>query len=77
MNNTNDLNSVTGGSASINTNGPVDTTGQWYISPSQPSICPGCGRCKDCGQPYPIYGRYYQYDWQPKYPWQYPTFIWW
>jgi hypothetical protein len=32
------------------------------------SVCPGCGRCRQCGQPAPIYPRPYVYPAQP---------IWW
>ena len=36
----------TTGSISINPNTPI------YSPPNTPDVCPGCGRCRQCGQPY-------------------------
>jgi hypothetical protein len=51
--------------------GTVGITGGYYYYPQPyvPNVCPGCGRCKDCGQPnipQPTVGPYWGWN-QPFY----------
>jgi len=43
-----------------NTAQTVTSTGNYHGQYPAPYICPGCGRCKDCGRPY---------ETQPYNPW--------
>ena len=65
--------SVTGtGGASTTGSYPTDFTGTpsipsvWSIPQPQPNVCPGCGRCRQCGQPTPGL---------PSWPYPGPTWI--
>jgi hypothetical protein len=48
----------------------MNTTGGSFTSnlPAKPNVCPGCGRCKECGQPVPALAPVYPW---PVYPWPY------
>lgn len=43
-----------------------------YRKPNRPSVCPGCGRCNECGNG-PYYPRPYPYPTFPHIPTHVPT----
>lgn len=45
-----------------------------YRKPSRPSVCPGCGRCNECGNG-PYYPRPYPYPNYPSPTYPYPNTI--
>ena len=51
------------------TNGHMTSSGFMQIIPNpQPNVCPGCGKCRECGRPFHTAPSYPSYPYYPGWP---------